>query len=214
MTTCFVSTSAPGFSFVPASAPATDSATRATDALELPFTINLIRRKSHRLAQSRGFSRSDVDDIQQELSLTVYRACLVHDRKLGAIEPFIQTVVTNRITELARSRHAQRRTPLSEAGSLNRPGTSDDGGAQWVDAFSEKHGRLDRQQLAELSFDMQAALDRLGSQTRQVAELLMLYPIAEVQRRTGTTRSKLRTHIKVIRQQLKNDQLEEYLHDD
>jgi len=190
----------------------------ARQVLELPFTDSLIRRKASQLTRHRGFSDTDDEDITQELRISVYLACLKYRRSEGAIESFITTVVRNRVAELARNRAAKRRSPECEAGSLNQIIDTGDGPVQWVDMFDvEKHGRPragqrrgDSEQV-ELLHDIEAVLEKLSNETREVARLLMHYSSAEIEQQLGMRRGKIRSHISLIREHFESCGLHDYL---
>ena len=190
----------------------------ARQVLKLPFTESLIRRKAKRLTRHGGFSETDDEDIAQELRIAVHLACLKYRRSQGAIESFIATVVRNRIAELARNRRAKRRSPESEAGSLNQIIDTGDGPVQWVDMFDvEKHGRPrggqrrgDTEQVA-LSRDIETLLEKLSDETREVARLLMHNSPADIEQQLGMRRGKVRSHISLIREHFESCDLREYL---
>ena len=196
----------------------TDPVTLATAALELPFTKKLIARQAKYLSRRRGFSKTDDKDIAQEMNLAVYQACLKYQRSQGAIESFITTVISNRISMLLRKRKALCRSPESEAGSLNQFINTGDGPVQWVDMFGiEKHGRPrggqrrgDAEQVA-LSQDIETVLNELSDETREVARLLMHHIPAEIEHPLGMTRGVVRSHISLIREHFEAHGLHEYL---
>ncbi|GJQ30462.1 MAG: hypothetical protein HBSAPP03_23460 [Phycisphaerae bacterium] len=75
-----------------------------------PFTSELIRRKAAHLCRRPGFSRTDEEDLRQEMSLYLWTKARLFDAQRGNIEAFVNTALTSWVAmELRRRRRIKRR---------------------------------------------------------------------------------------------------------
>ena len=68
----------------------------------------LIRRKARKLSRSRGFSRSDQPDIEQEFSLLLHKQSARFDPARAKAETFASRIIDNRARSLLREARTQK----------------------------------------------------------------------------------------------------------
>lgn len=93
-----------------------------------PFTSDLIRRKAAQACRSRGFVRSDFDDLCQELFMAVWMQAGRFDPQRGSLEAFVTLVVETRIRMEIRRRRRLKRGGGRRTVSLDAAA----GGLEWA----------------------------------------------------------------------------------
>lgn len=86
-----------------------------------PDTTRLIKNKSYRLSRRSGFTRSDRDDIEQELTLHLWMQKPKYKSSLGPWLTWASFILDNKCISMQRHRHAAQRNPKREECSLNEP---------------------------------------------------------------------------------------------
>jgi DNA-directed RNA polymerase specialized sigma24 family protein len=138
-----------------------------------PAARALIKHKAKRLVGSYGFTRSDRDDLEQELAMKAFLASATFDPARGTVTSFFNRVLANKANSLARhatriKRDRRNDVPLDEV-HLVTP--------DWR---------------GDLRVDVADALDDLSEADRAVAPLLATQSVAAVARITGHTRGVIR----------------------
>jgi RNA polymerase sigma-70 factor (ECF subfamily) len=143
-----------------------------------PVVKALIKHKARRLVGRHGFSRSDREDLEQELALQVHLAKAKYDPKRGTPATFYKTVLSNKIKSIVSAAKAQKRDHRR-----NRPLRDLDDVIWHPDAIPPLQRRL----------DVDAALDSLPPDVRRIATLFVDDGVVGVERNTGLTRGKVRS---------------------
>jgi RNA polymerase sigma-70 factor (ECF subfamily) len=73
------------------------------------------------LCRKVGFSRSDFDDLQQELKLRLLQKSSKFDPTRGSLSTFIDRVINNEVRTMLRDRRRRKRAPGFTASSLEAP---------------------------------------------------------------------------------------------
>ncbi len=84
--------------------------TSRSDVVSNPFTADLIRRKAAFLSRSAGFTRSEEEDLRQEMALFLMTKQQLFDAGRGSVEAFVTSVVTSWIG-MEVSRRKSRKSP-------------------------------------------------------------------------------------------------------
>jgi len=63
------------------------------DIVTNPFTATLIRIKAHQLCRRTDFSRSDYDDLKQDMLLYLLQKAHLYDSMRGSVEAFVTNAV-------------------------------------------------------------------------------------------------------------------------
>jgi hypothetical protein len=138
-----------------------------------PAARALIKHKVRRLVGHYGYTRSDADDLAQELALKAHLAAAKYDPARGALTTFYDRVLENRVRSLAEHATCQRRDRRRE-----RPL---DGAAP--SAPDPRH---------DLCLDVRDALAALSEEDRFLARMLQSHDRSRVFRESGMTRGKAR----------------------
>lgn len=178
---------------------------------EQQITINeyerrLIRLKAWQLVGKYGFTRSDREDIEQDLALHVIEHMGQFDPKRSSRSTFVDRIVNRRIISILRQRFAQRRdyrrcVALDEA-IVNREDAP-------LKPEDQRRVRVDP--TSDLAIDLHDAIESLEADTQHMCRLLMHEASAETARRLGLTPAEARTRVARIRRQLTDAGLEVYL---
>ena len=92
------------------------------DVVTHPFTIDFIRIKARQLCRRSDVSRSDHDEMQQEMRLYLWKKAHLFDPSRGNIEAFVTTAINSWVgMQLRRLERLKRR---GEAGALSLERTS------------------------------------------------------------------------------------------
>jgi RNA polymerase sigma factor (sigma-70 family) len=144
-----------------------------------------------RLVESSYFAACERHDLRQELTLAVLDRWPKFDPERGTRIAFLSVVIGSRAAKLRRERMVYLRNykpvPLEAC-----------------DPADLDHQRQDDGPLLDRALDVQMLLDTLPPDLRQIAELLQVEPAAEVARRLGTTRHKLRSQLRQIRRHFRS----------
>jgi hypothetical protein len=138
-----------------------------------PAARALIKHKVRRLIGNYGYTRSDADDLAQELALKAHLAAPKYDPARGAPTTFYDRVLENRVRSLAEHATCQRRD--------RRRQQSLDGVAPT--APDSRH---------DLCLDIRDALAGLSEEDRSLALILSSHDRSRAIRESGMTRGKAR----------------------
>jgi DNA-directed RNA polymerase specialized sigma24 family protein len=162
-----------------------------------PYARWLIKHKVRRLVRSNGIRRADEEDLAQDLALHVHLAAQKYDSRRGAASTFYDRVLARKIASIVQSRTAQKRDFRRE-----RPLDS---------APAHTFSRPEPSERVDLQLDVRDAVARLSGDLRPVACLFMEYSEAELIRRTGISRQRVRGLRQRIGQELRAAGLAEYI---
>ena len=93
------------------------------------YTSDLIRIKARRLVGYYGFTRDDLEDLEQDLTLDVLERMSMYDEHRGSLRTFIDRITTHKIANIIRDRRRLKRDYSRIAWSLDEEVTTDDGHA-------------------------------------------------------------------------------------
>jgi len=182
------------------------------------FATRLIRRKARQLAGRHGFSRSDRQDLEQELMLQLLRRLVDYRADQGTIFAFITTVIERQAATLVRRQTAQMRDPRRVATSLNVTIEDGEGGCIEMAATiteSEAQGRhgaafLSHAEQVDRTVDIAAVLDQLPPELRTLCDELQSTCATAAARNLGISRSELYQRIARLRLHFTAANLREY----
>jgi RNA polymerase sigma-70 factor (ECF subfamily) len=174
-------------------------------ANELPdltgYASNLIKHKARRLIGRYGFTRSDYEDIQQELKLHVLQRMRHFDPRRGSMTTFLNRIVENKLASVIRHRTATKRH-CCRVTSLDDMRASR-GDVELADFAVAESPR-------DLATDLTGAIDKLEPDDRRLANLLMNGTLLEAARRLGITRASARRRVAVLRELFTDAGIDEY----
>jgi len=170
------------------------------------YAMTHIRLKARQLIGRYGFTRSDREDIEQELTLDLLTRLSRFDPDKARSATFVRLVVDRCAASLVRKRKALVRD-YRRASSLDELIDEDD---------NENVAELsyDDQEQRELAIDLCEALNQLPDDLRAIAEALRDGgKIAELAREHGLTREAMRWRVKKIRRHFAQRGLDRYISD-
>jgi DNA-directed RNA polymerase specialized sigma24 family protein len=144
-----------------------------------PQIAELIRFKVKRLIGNYGFTRSDEEDLRQELAMHVVAGMKTYDATRSSPHTYADRIVTSKIADIIDHSTAQKRDRRRQ-----RP----------LDAVPEPASPPERDPLrgSDTKLDVQAAMANLPDDLRAIATLFMNSSEAEVIRKTGMGRQRVR----------------------
>ena len=177
-----------------------DSCSQAREAVLTDYAKSLIRFKARQLARRIGFSRSDEDDLEQELWLSLIDKAGHFDPQRASLDTFIDRVVNTSIRMILRDRRRQKRANGFRATSLGRM-ISQKGrrpeplGATLSEADRCRHtGSVPNDDVARKERDdaVDHALEAMPEDLRDVCRRVMGGSISSAARELGTSRRQIR----------------------
>lgn len=147
------------------------------DVVTHPFTVDFIRIKARQLCRRSDVSRSDQDDMQQEMRLYLWKKAHLFDPGRGNVEAFVTTAINSWVGMHLRGLDRIKRRGEARAISLERTLMENDGDVTALGAVVTEADRDRRHHAASSdpadSYDLHDAIDHaLGHMTRQERSLL------------------------------------------
>jgi RNA polymerase sigma-70 factor (ECF subfamily) len=167
-------------------------------------TREVIRVKARQIFKRAGLTRSDLPDLEQDITLHVWR-------RLGRFDPdkadrcrFTRMLIGHAVATVLRDRKRwTSRAPASMEAMLRHPG---DRPLEPID--QDLSGREKQQALA---LDVSAVLAALPKRLRSVARVLKTYNVTATARKLGLTRAEVYRRLGEIREAFAEAGLKEYL---
>jgi RNA polymerase sigma factor (sigma-70 family) len=187
-------------------------------ALSTEYVQTLIRIKARQLIRHPGFSRSDQEDLEQELRGHVLKQAHHFDPSLVCVNTFIARVVDSAVAMILRDRRRKKRAAGHRLQSLEGTTLLNEGEEKTLlDVLVDEdlhrrhgvHGAGDEER-GDVSADTAAVLSRLAPDPREIAHLLMEGAReATIARALGISRRQVRSAVAAIRRHLKDAGLTE-----
>jgi RNA polymerase sigma-70 factor (ECF subfamily) len=172
-----------------------------------PYAVRLIRWKARQLAGTAGFTESDREDIEQELTLDFLKRLPHHDPARSTLEAFAAGVVDHKVASIIERRQAQKRDWRRVGPSLNDAvHAGDDGARELGDSIPAADGPD-----ADLAIDLAEALAALPPELRDLCERLSRWTVTEVARQEGVSRRTIHRRMAEIRRRFVESGLEPLL---
>jgi len=183
------------------------------------YARSLIRFKSRQMVGRAGFNESDLEDIEQELTVYLLDNLPRHDAAKSSENTFVSMLLDGKVAKMLRRRSQGQRDHRREEFSLNDRVvddlgdevqrvniiTADEACMRWGTTNCTREDEVDR------STDVVRAVNELPDDLRHIAELLKVERPAEVARRLKMPRTTLNRAIERIRKAFEADGLEDYL---
>ncbi|MBU2625031.1 MAG: RNA polymerase subunit sigma-24 [candidate division Zixibacteria bacterium] len=183
------------------------------------YAAKIIRYKARRLVGQFGFSEADWEDIEQELTLDLFRRLPKYNPKRAKLNTFIARIVEHKIATIIEARMAAMRDYRLCSCSLNDPLEDEDGHSiERIETIDQDEyllriGKLSRPtaDLQDLRIDLFNAMERLQPDLRDICEQLLANTITETSKVTGVPRGTIYGHMKKIAAIFEDAGLREYL---
>ena len=178
------------------------------------YAAEVIRFKARQLVGKAGFTKSDREDLEQELALDFLRRSRNFNPDKAKRSTFTTCVVAHHVATILEGRHAPTRDVRREGPSLDAM-IADDGGNQVeritiMDARANHRGRSP-EELHPLKLDVQSVIETLPPRLREIAEGLKTQSVTEIAQRNGMSRRHMHRLVQRIRQHFDEAGLRGYL---
>lgn len=174
--------------------------TRARDAVLTDYAHTLIRFKARQLSRRSGFTRSDQDDLEQDLWTVLLSQAEAFDPDRASIDTFIDRVVNSAVLMILRDRRRQKRANGFHTQSLDaapqRSGPSSTAAGSDLSAEDRCRHRgaapVNESQRAVDRDAAEHALDEMPAPLRDVCRRVMGGSISSAARELGRSRRQIR----------------------
>jgi RNA polymerase sigma-70 factor (ECF subfamily) len=183
------------------------------------YAAELIRHKARQLVGKAGFSWTDIEDMEQEMTLDLLSRMSNFDPDKATYNTFAARIVEHKISKLFRHRKREIRDYRREACSLDDPIEDPEGktirrahtiGQDEADIRLGRRTRAHEEE-AQLRIDVSLVLARLPDDLREVAERLKVETISKAARSLGIPRNTLYGSVKRLRLLFEDYGLRDYL---
>ena len=184
---------------------------KSADAQSVVFTEyakSCVRVKARQLSRRSEFSRSDEDDLQQDMWLTLLKEAHRFDPQRASLNTFVDRVVNSAAGMILRRPYRQKRSPGQKAVSLDRTKVAMDGEAKRplsqlisVADLARRTGAT-RSDEAARHDDAEAfahAVDAMPDDVRDVCRQVMGGSISSAARELGISRRQIREALQAAR---------------
>jgi len=178
----------------------------ARDAVLTAYAQSLIKFKARQLSRKPGFSRSDEEDVAQELTVHLLAQAHQFDAKRASASTFAERVISTKIAMLLRSRRRQKRAAGFTAQSLEQTHARSN---EYLESLRNLLTEEDHHRRLGTVISDQARADTLAAVVEAVRSLpmadqdicrrLIEGSAASVARDLGISRRRLRKDIEPIR---------------
>jgi RNA polymerase sigma-70 factor (ECF subfamily) len=169
----------------------------------------LVSRKSKQLVGKAGLTKSDREDIEQELTLHLLERWDRYDPSRGSERTFVARVIDNEVARLLRDRRRLKRGCMRVTCSLNEMIPDEEDG--WVERAATIPAGLNHEELRDVALDLADALEELPGALRALCDRLRTQTVSEVSRATGIPRWRLYASIEELRRLLAEAGTQDYL---
>lgn len=165
---------------------------------DLPaYAKSLIRFKAKQLSRKPGFSRSDQEDLEQELTLHLLRHAVDFDPERGSLNTFVSRVIDSAVAMILRDRNRLKRAAGHRVRSLDIPRIVADsvttlGAGLTPDDAHRRLGTVPDADVKERLVTLAAARASLPAGLQRVCDLLASGSEAAAARELNVSRRKIR----------------------
>lgn len=182
------------------------------------YASRLIKYKARTLVGKYGFTESDLEDLEQELTLDFLQRFPKYNSERAHLNTFIARVVEHKIATIIEARKAGLRDYRICCCSLNDDLEDEEGCSIErletfdVDDYLIRTSRQSRPgaELRDLSIDVRRTVEHLPPELREICKRLMTDKVSEISRDTGIPRWKLYEFIMKIRAIFEDAGLRDY----
>lgn len=182
-----------------------------------PAVAEFIAVRAKRLVEHGRFRAEELDDLIQEMTLAWLRHRASFDPLRAELRAFANRVTRNCITRLVRHRNRVKRGQGDRILSLDRPlrGKRDDmptlGEMITDDNIPTRPSTAHQEELRDLELDVATVMATLPASLRELCEMLQLYSVNELARRSGVPRSTIYDSINKLRRHFVAAGMDEYV---
>jgi len=175
-----------------------------------PYAARLIRIKARQLIGKAGFTRSDLEDIEQELTLDLLERLPRYDPARASRRTFIARIIDHKVARLLEYRCAARRDPRRMECSLHAPVTGE--GGDTAELWATMEGVNPRPTRAsDLAMDLETVLNGLPPRIRRICAYSPDWTAQEIADELGVSRRTVQRWKREIRRRCEDGGLGDYL---
>ena len=183
------------------------------------YAQTFINLRSVKLVGILGLSRSDIEDIRQDLRIHLLERLPNYDPNKSTKKGFIAMVLNNRIRTIIRLHRTS--AEAMDCGTVSLDEQFSDADSQPIRLFETvdeeevlmNFGIIRRRNIehAEMRIDVERFLSRLPDRLRELCLMLQEKSVSQIARETGTSRQKI--HAELVRMRVLAEQsgLREYI---
>jgi len=172
-----------------------------------PFTVTFIRIKAKQLCRRTDVSRSDLEDLQQEMRQYLLEKAHLFDPERGNVEAFVTNAINTWVAIYLRRQDREKRRDAHKAASLERTHVECNGDVRPLGETileEEAHRRLQTEfrsdiEQFELREDVQHVLAALSQDERDLLAHVAEHGMTSAARARGTSRRQIRNAMARIR---------------
>jgi DNA-directed RNA polymerase specialized sigma24 family protein len=183
-----------------------------------PLAYDLIRRKARSLVRRGGLSRTERDDVEQDLILCFLQRRSLFDPAKGSYGRFVSTVLKGCAANILRARCAAKRDPRRTRSLQGRVRGEGGASTELGENISQQERDAKRGLVAgsaeedvQRQLDVAAVLAALPAELRDLALRLMTSTITKVAQELGVRRTTLYTPVRKLRRHFENAGLRPFL---
>lgn len=179
------------------------------------YANKLIRHKARQLVDQFGFTRSDRDDLEQELRTHLFQQAARFDPERGSASTFISRVLSRKVVSIIRHRCAEQRHCYRVACSLNDLVRDEDDA--WLERGQTLPPDADRRRtaatevLSDLSIDLHQAVDALEPRLQRLWHMLLSNTVTDAARELGVSRFVVYARVQELREHFAAHGLQTYV---
>lgn len=171
------------------------------------YAVKLIGHKASQLVGKYGFTKTDREDLEQEIALALLLALPKYDSERGQRSTFISRVVDHSISDMIEARKAAKRDYRLCTSSLDDRLVKDENDAtELIDTVDQddyliRTGSQSRSaaELQDLRLDVERLINKLPDDLRELCLQLKSANVSQVSSDTGTSRSTIYRKLKILR---------------
>ena len=171
------------------------------------YAEDLIHHKARQLVGTAGFTRDDVEDLEQEMRLGLLERLPKFDPSKATYNTFVSRLIERKISNLIRHRMREIRDFRCEEGSIHDVVECGDEKVERIETVTQdeqdfrlgKHMRSEEER-RDLKLDIPLVLSKLPPDLRKLAELLQTLSITEAAHDLGIARPTVYDRLKRLRQ--------------
>lgn len=163
------------------------------------YSVNLIRHKTRHLIGQTGYTKSDQEDIEQDLSLHLRQQLPKYDPRKGTLKTFVSIVLNNKVRTMASARltsqfdFRQHDCSLDEMVETGVGDRVSRGEAIDAEEYLMATGQLNLRalDLVELRIDVRHAISLLPADLQSMCARLQEQTIVDIAREDGVSRHRI-----------------------
>ena len=185
------------------------------------YAENLIQFKARQLVGTAGFTKDDIEDLEQDMRLDLWQRLPKFDPGKAKYSTFVSRIINRKVCNLIRHRTQELRDYRCEDCSLHDVvefGESGDEEIERIDTISQdehdfRWGKniLSTEDRLDLRLDISLVLSKLPPELQKVAELLQTMSVAEAARELNIPRGSLYDRLEKLRQAFEESGIQKYL---